>query len=94
MSAEAQVSLDPSARLGYDVVNSLTDPQLFGPFFRPIESWQRWLTVLRCLFGLPLSLEERPLFTQCTGRTAVFPGPLTEAWRCVGAARASRGSSR
>jgi len=48
--------------LAQDIVRSMTDPELIAPFFRPPESWSRWLTVLRCLFGLPLSADEVPLF--------------------------------
>lgn len=70
--------------LGQAVLDSVNDPELFASFFRPRESWLNWLTVLRCLFGLPLSPEELPLFTQATGRQTPFAEALTEAWLLCG----------
>jgi hypothetical protein len=61
------------------VIRSVEDPKLFAPHFQPLESWKPWLTVLKCLFGLPLEAEELKLFTECTGRTKPFDGPLLEA---------------
>ena len=66
------------------VVRSVTDPKLFAPHFQPLESWKPWLTVLKCLFGLQLDAEELKLFTECTGRTRPFDGPVSEAWWLCG----------
>jgi len=70
--------------LAEQIVDAFTDPHLFGSFFRPSESWSRWLTVLRCLFGLPLTDAEQELFTRCTGRTVPFTAAVTEAWLLCG----------
>jgi hypothetical protein len=80
-AAQSSNALD---RLAEHVVGSITDANLFASFFRPAESWARWLTVLRCLFGLPLAADELALFTRCTGRSKPFTEALTEAWLLCG----------
>jgi hypothetical protein len=71
-------------KLAEQIVDAFSDPQLFGSFFTPAESWARWLTVLKSLFGLPLTEAERDLFTRCTGRTVPFSAAVTEAWLLCG----------
>jgi hypothetical protein len=78
------VTLVQSESLGASIVRSVSDPNLFANHFTPQSSWQAWLTVLRSLFGLPLSAEELPLFEKATGRTQAFTAPLTEAWLLCG----------
>jgi hypothetical protein len=70
--------------LGQLVLRSMTDPELFGPHFQPAESWQAWQTVVKVLFGVPLTNDELPLFRKATGRSQSFAGPLSEAWLLVG----------
>ena len=55
-------SASSARRLAEHVVGSVTDPNLFANHFQPADSWHAWLTVLRSIFGLPLSAEELPLF--------------------------------
>lgn len=76
--------LTESRRLANDVINSVSDPELFRSFFQPAKSWVPWLTVLRCLFGIPIADSEMELFRRCTGRSSTFAGPLTEAWLLCG----------
>ena len=52
--------------------------------FQPLESWAAWMTVLRGLFALDLSPDERELFTRCTGRWELLVGPVGEAWFLCG----------
>jgi hypothetical protein len=73
-----------AAEFGQTVLNALSDPRLFAEHFQPPESWAAWTTVLRVLFGLPLSPEDLELFKRCTGRTKGFAEPLTEAWLLCG----------
>jgi hypothetical protein len=73
-----------STEFGRTVLRAVTDEKLFGPHFRPPDSWAPWLAVLKALFGLPLTDAEAPLFRECTGRARPFSGPLTEAWLLCG----------
>ncbi len=70
--------------LGELILRSVEDPELFGGHFQPARSWEPWKTVLRVLFGVPLSDNEVALFKAATGRSRGFAGPLTEAWLLVG----------
>ena len=80
--------------VGRLAVESTTDPELFGRFFQPVDSWEPWRTFLRVLFGLPLSGADAALFHEATGRSAAFTGPLSEVWALCGGGRASRGRWR
>jgi hypothetical protein len=70
--------------IGVKALTAWQDAKVFGRHFQPLESWAPWMTVWRVLFGLPLSPDERALFAACTGRTALFVGPLGEAWFLCG----------
>lgn len=74
----------PDESIGQLVLRSVVDAELFGPHFQPADSWHAWQTVLKVIFGVPLSDDELPLFQSATGRSQPFAGPLTEAWLLVG----------
>jgi hypothetical protein len=58
-----------------NIIQAVKDPNLFQPFLGELSSWQRWLTALRCLYGLPIRTQaERELIRSCTGRTHVASG--------------------
>jgi hypothetical protein len=62
------------------IIQFLTDPQLLGLNVSPAQQ-----TLLKSLYGLPLTAEERQLWTQCTGRSS-YPGrPFREATVLAGA---------
>jgi len=66
------------------ILEALSDPKLFAPFFHPSESWRGWQTFLAALFGLPLDPEELSLYRKHTGRATPPLGPAREAWVIVG----------
>lgn len=66
------------------IIETMTDRKLFGRLFQPIEHWAAWQTVLKALFGLPLTEEERTLFQAKTGRQTAPETPTKEAWLVVG----------
>ena len=51
-----------------NLVDHLTDPNLFGPWFKDPKTWQAWHVVLRALYGNSMSKAERTIFTALTGR--------------------------
>lgn len=67
-----------------DILRATRDPHLFGPWLKDRATWRAWLVFLRALFALPMSSEERELFTRCTGRSTPPTAPATEAWLVVG----------
>ena len=66
-----------------NILEAIQDPELFEGDFAA-KSWAPWLTLLRTLFGLPMSEADLALFKQCTGRTAPSPDGYTEAWLICG----------
>jgi hypothetical protein len=66
-----------------NILQALDDPKVFAPFFRG-STWSAWRTFLAALFGLPLTSEQRALYTKHTGRTKAPTCPLHEAWLCIG----------
>ncbi len=65
------------------ILDAMSDPQLFGPWFQG-ESWQAWRVFLGALFGLSLSAEELALYQCHTGRQMPPTAPAKEAWLLVG----------
>jgi hypothetical protein len=62
------------------ILDFVTDPQLLGLAVSPAQQ-----TLLKSIYGLPLTSDEHELWTQCTGRTS-YPGrPFREATVLAGA---------
>jgi hypothetical protein len=59
------------------LLDAMTDPKLFGPFFPDLESWLAWTAFIAAVFGLPMTDQQFAIYRECTGRTA----PPTEAMR-------------
>jgi hypothetical protein len=59
---------------------------LDGPFKAWLgdSDWRPWRAFLKVLSAVPLDPDERDLFHRCTGRTATFDAPVSEAWVVVG----------
>jgi terminase large subunit-like protein len=76
--------MKPLREIGESILKALTDPDLFARQFQPAESWLPWLTVIRVIFGVPLTAAELVRFREATGRSRAFDGPLGEAWLLCG----------
>src|ERR1700686_2062110 len=68
-----------------DIVRAVHDPKLFRPYVTgaddgSLESWERWLTFLKVLYGLRTDEAEHETVRQCTGRdpTRLSPDGYTE----------------
>ena len=59
---------EPLLRRRLTILDAIDDPNIFAHAFQNAASWSSWRTFLACLFGLPLSEEQRQLFKQCTKR--------------------------
>jgi hypothetical protein len=66
------------------ILQAMSEPRIWGPWFRDPATWQPWRAFLASLFGLPLSDGDRILFRTCTGRDAPPKGGCNEAWLIVG----------
>lgn len=66
------------------IIEAIQDPQLFRPLFKDLATWQSWFVVLKAIFGLKMTEEERTLFTQLTGRDTPSIAPAQECWLVCG----------
>lgn len=65
------------------LLDAMSDPDWFGPIFSG-PTWARWRVFLKALFGLPMTDDERTLYTQHTERPTPPSEPAREAWVIVG----------
>jgi len=66
------------------IMDAVSDPDIFGPWFRDRESWSTWFVVLKAIFGLPLEADELATFQRRTGRTAPDPRGYFDASLVIG----------
>ena len=69
---------------GLNIIQVLQSPKAFGPIIGPLATWERWLSFLRTLYGLPLSEKDTEVFKACTGRAVPAGGGYLEAYAVVG----------
>jgi len=67
-----------------NIIEAIEDPNLFRPVLGDLSTWDSWLTVLKALFGLPLTADELKVFTQLTGRETAPTQRAAEAFFVVG----------
>ena len=65
------------------ILEAMTRPQLFGPFFQG-DTWAAWRVFLAAVFGLPMSAAERAIYERHTQRTTPPTTQAREAWMPVG----------
>jgi phage terminase large subunit-like protein len=66
------------------ILDAISDPALFGPWFAKPTMWTAWFAFLAALFGLSMPPEQMAVFKECTGRSAVPTTPFSEAWLICG----------
>src|SRR5262245_42379844 len=62
----------------------LSDPRLLGAALGPIETWATWTIALRAAFALPLTDEERKVFTAIAGNRDLPKQRVRELWAIIG----------
>jgi hypothetical protein len=67
-----------------NLLQAMSDPKLFGPWFKDADTWAAWRGFLGALFGLPLSAAEAITFRACTGRSEASEAAYSEAWLICG----------
>ena len=63
---------------------ALLDRNLLGAALGDLASWQRWLTVLRAAFALPMTASDRATFAQVAGDRPLPRTRISELWAVVG----------
>ena len=66
------------------ILDAMTDPNLFGSFFKDGHSWARWRVLLKAIFALPFDQGDLAVFRRLTGRKEVPTESAREAWLIVG----------
>lgn len=67
-----------------NIIDAIHDANLFRPLFKSLDTWQAWFVVLKAIFAIPMTDEDRALFTQLTGRTTPPAEQVQECWFVVG----------
>jgi hypothetical protein len=62
-----------STKPAISIIDAISDPDIFGKWFKNKKSFGAWICLLKVIFGLPLDAEELALFQRLTGRTEPTP---------------------
>jgi hypothetical protein len=73
-----------STRPVITIMDAVTDPDIFGPWFRDRQSFAAWFCFLKVMFGLPLDAAELEMFQRLTGRKAPAAAGYLIAALCIG----------
>lgn len=63
---------------------AMSDPVLFGRWFRDAATWAGWRAFIAALFALPMTAEQLAIYRECTGRDAPPTDAISEAWLVCG----------
>lgn len=66
------------------ILDAIHDEHLFRPLFKSLDTWRAWFTVLKAIFALEMTDEERTIFTQLTGRETPPVQQVQECWLVCG----------
>ena len=69
---------------GVNIVEAWRDPELFGSQYKDFDSWTNWQTLVKSIFGLPLTDEELSFFKEVSGRDIPPQQQVSEAWLLIG----------
>ncbi|MCJ2023536.1 hypothetical protein [Methylobacterium sp. J-067] len=67
-----------------NLLQAMSDPKLFGPWFKDADTWAAWKAFVGALFGLPLSKAEAATYRACTARSEAPETACAEAWLICG----------
>ncbi|WP_084808210.1 hypothetical protein [Bradyrhizobium sp. NAS80.1] len=66
------------------IIDACHDPEIWGPWFKDVESWQAWFAFLAVLFGLPLAPDQLVTFQKHTGRMMPAAGGYRDCTLIIG----------
>lgn len=67
-----------------NILEACQHPEIFGPWFRKPETYERWFAFLAALFALPMDEQQAELYRRHTGRTELPTEAAQEAWLITG----------
>lgn len=67
-----------------DIIEALTSPDWWGPWFKKPESWGGWFAFWRAAFALQMDASDLAIFRECTGRTEPPTEPAKEITEIIG----------
>lgn len=73
-----------AVRRQFTILDAMTDPSLFGGYFRRGRTWAAWVTFLKAVFAIQMSTAELEIFQAHTQRAAPTASPVREAWMVIG----------
>lgn len=65
-----------------NILQTMDDPNLFGPWFKHTDTWTAWRVFLATLFALPF--EDRALHDRCTDGRPLSERQASEAYLIIG----------
>ncbi len=66
------------------LIDALSDPRIFAPFFKDLNSWLAWTAFIAAAFGLPMTKPQLAIYQSCTGRTDIPTEAFKEILAVVG----------
>jgi hypothetical protein len=74
----------PKPRRPADIIEAVTSPEWWGPWFPNPESWPAWRSFWKAIFAIPMNAAELGIFRECTGRDQPPAEPQQEICEVIG----------
>jgi hypothetical protein len=76
--------IKPKAQLPANIIEAITSPAWWGPWFSKPELWASWRAFLAAVFALSMDEDQLAIYRQCTGRTEAPTKPAREVFAPTG----------
>jgi hypothetical protein len=67
-----------------NILDAIADKNLFADWFQDDPTWQNWIILLKAIFALDMTDDERQAFARFTNRTSLPQKQVKEAWLVCG----------
>jgi hypothetical protein len=74
----------PKPRRPADIIEAVSSPDWWGPWFPNPEGWAAWRSFWKAAFALPMDASELAIFRECTARTEPPTEPAKEVAEIIG----------
>jgi hypothetical protein len=78
------MSSKPKPRRPANIIEAVTSPEWWGPWFPKPESWAAWRSFWKAIFALEMDERELAIFRECTGRQQPPAEPQREVAEVIG----------
>lgn len=69
--------------MNLNIIDAIENPKLFRPLFKDPRTWWSWFVLLKTLFALDMTRQEKKLYRKCTGRRKPPVKPFKELWAII-----------